>query len=170
MQRWVDTWKLAGPELERMREEDVRHENTIRAFEVFEEIRLTSTPDLPNEESYFRIDMRGWRIRSSGNELANSESADGEIVSAVSTLNGKRFEAIVLRSIVTREGLSHGADLYFDGRIGMTLHQYDDAPADYPIFVARNPTGLWISYLSDGQITTEQSDRWPKETNERYNG
>jgi hypothetical protein len=43
MKRWVDTWKRAEPELERMREEEVRNANTLRAFEIFTGMAILAT-------------------------------------------------------------------------------------------------------------------------------
>jgi hypothetical protein len=49
MKRWVDTWKVAGPELERMREEELHSDSTIRAFEIFEGMAFLATRDYPPE-------------------------------------------------------------------------------------------------------------------------
>ncbi|HEX4085122.1 MAG TPA: hypothetical protein VHY22_09440 [Chthoniobacteraceae bacterium] len=47
--RWADTWKAAGPELERIREEEVRKENTMRAFEAFKGMALLEIAKRPPE-------------------------------------------------------------------------------------------------------------------------
>ncbi len=44
MKRWVETWKKAGPELERIRREEVRRTDTTRAIlilnDAFESARI----------------------------------------------------------------------------------------------------------------------------------
>ena len=117
---------------------------------------LTTTPNSPVEEFYFWIYMCSWRIREAGSELAHSESTVSEIISAVSALNGRKLEGLVLHSYVTPERLFLGASLIFTGRLTIKLDQYEDAPADDPIFMTRNADRTWISYLSDGAIETER--------------
>jgi len=58
--RWVDTWKLAGPELERIREEELRNENTIRAFEAFEGMAFLATRDFPPEPNSGLVEQQRW--------------------------------------------------------------------------------------------------------------
>ena len=60
MRRWVDTWKKAGPELERIREEEVRNENTIRAFEVFEGLALLELEKRPPEPYSGLVEQQRW--------------------------------------------------------------------------------------------------------------
>ncbi|MEX1118067.1 MAG: hypothetical protein WEB60_04655 [Terrimicrobiaceae bacterium] len=35
MKRWVDTWKVAGPELERIKQEELRAMDETRSAEIF---------------------------------------------------------------------------------------------------------------------------------------
>jgi len=60
MKRWVDTWKLAGPELERMREEEVRQEDTIRAFEVFKGMAFLVNRTHPPEPTSGLVEQQRW--------------------------------------------------------------------------------------------------------------
>ena len=60
MQRWVDTWKQAGPELERIREEEVREENTIRAFEVLKGLALLENQKRPPEPYSGLVEQQRW--------------------------------------------------------------------------------------------------------------
>jgi len=73
MKRWVDTWKLAGPELERMREEDIRNENTIRAFEVFEGMAFLATRNFPPEPTSGLVEQQRWFMM-----LAEKQKQQGE--------------------------------------------------------------------------------------------
>ena len=68
MQRWVDTWKRAGPELERMREEEVRKENTPAAFEAFEGMALLSIRDRPPEPYSGLVEQQRWFRMAAGRE------------------------------------------------------------------------------------------------------
>ncbi|OYW70755.1 MAG: hypothetical protein B7Z37_29765 [Verrucomicrobia bacterium 12-59-8] len=48
--RWVDTWKAAGPLLEKVREDDIRAADTMRDFEIFAglvEMEVKKRPSLP---------------------------------------------------------------------------------------------------------------------------
>jgi hypothetical protein len=48
--RWVDTWKAAGPLLEKVREDDIRAADTIRDFQIFAglaEMEVKKSPPLP---------------------------------------------------------------------------------------------------------------------------
>ena len=74
MQLWVDTWKKAGPELERMREEDVRNENTIRAFEAFEGMAFLATRNFPPEPTSGLVEQQRWfRLLAEKQKLAIEE-------------------------------------------------------------------------------------------------
>jgi hypothetical protein len=89
---------------------------------------LTSTPESPVEEFYFWVYLCYWWIRTADGELAHCESTDDEIVSAVSELNGRKLNEIVLHDYVTQDGLFHGASLSFAGDLTMKLCQYEDSP------------------------------------------
>lgn len=116
---------------------------------------LTTTPETPVEEFYFWIYLCNWWIRTKDSELAHCESTDDEIVSAVSALNGRKLNEIVLYNNVTEEGLFHSASLSFTGGLTMKLCQYEDSAADDAIFMTRNAAKQWISYYADGSIQTE---------------
>jgi len=60
MQQWVDAWKRAGPELERMREEEVRRENTIAAFETFKGMALLCIRDRPPGPTSGLVEQQRW--------------------------------------------------------------------------------------------------------------
>jgi len=60
MQQWVDTWKQAGPELERIREDEVRKENTIAAFKAFEGMALLISRSRPPEPTSGLVEQQRW--------------------------------------------------------------------------------------------------------------
>ncbi|MFM8468503.1 MAG: hypothetical protein ACKODH_00795 [Limisphaerales bacterium] len=49
--RWVQTWKDAGPELERIRAEEIRATDTVRAMEQLDELFTHGALTLPARES-----------------------------------------------------------------------------------------------------------------------
>ena len=64
--RWVQAWKEAGPELERIRAEEIRATDTVRAMEQLDELFTHGALSLPVRESsglleqqfYFSRDRR----------------------------------------------------------------------------------------------------------------
>lgn len=60
MRRWVDAWKLAGPELERMREEEVRTQNTISNFETYKGMALLCIRDRPPGPTSGLVEQQRW--------------------------------------------------------------------------------------------------------------
>lgn len=60
MKLWVDTWKRAGPELEQMREEEVRGADTARAFEIFEGMALLANRNFPPEPTSGLVEQQRW--------------------------------------------------------------------------------------------------------------
>jgi hypothetical protein len=118
----------------------------------FVAFRLTATLDQKAEEFRFWIYMCSWWINVAEVELANSESSDYEITSAISMLNGRKFEDLVLHSPATPKGVLHCASLIFDGNLTIKLCQYEDAASDDAIFMMRNTEKMWVSYLSNGRI------------------
>jgi hypothetical protein len=58
IKRWVDNWKTLGPELERIREEELRNENTIRAFEIFTGMAFLATRNFPPEPTSGLIEQQ----------------------------------------------------------------------------------------------------------------
>ena len=60
MKHLVDTWKKAGPELERIREEEVRKVDTIRAFEVFTGMAFLATHNFPPKPTSGLVEQQRW--------------------------------------------------------------------------------------------------------------
>ena len=60
MQLWVDTWKRAGPKLERFREEEVRNENTMAAFERFKGLALLTIQKRPPKPYSGLVEQQRW--------------------------------------------------------------------------------------------------------------
>jgi hypothetical protein len=60
IQRWVEAWKRAGPELERMREEDIRRQDTISNFETFSGMALLAIRDQPPEPTSGLVEQQRW--------------------------------------------------------------------------------------------------------------
>lgn len=60
MQGLVDKWKKAGPLLERIREEEVREENTIAAFEAFKGLALLTVQKRPPEPYSGLVEQQRW--------------------------------------------------------------------------------------------------------------
>lgn len=64
--RWVQAWKEAGPELERIRAEEIRATDTVRAMEMLDELFTHAAISTPMRESsglleqqlYFSRDRR----------------------------------------------------------------------------------------------------------------
>lgn len=46
-QKWVDAWRRAGPELERMRRDDIRHADTARSIPAFDGLFEGAIRDFP---------------------------------------------------------------------------------------------------------------------------
>lgn len=129
--------------------------NAKKGHGSFVTFGLTTTPESPVEEFYFWIYLCNWWIRTTDSELAHCESSDDEIVSAVSALNGRKLDGIVLHNYITQEGLFHGASLIFAGGLTMKLCQYEDSSSDDAIFMTRNAAKQWVSYYTDGSIQAE---------------
>jgi hypothetical protein len=126
-----------------------------KGYGSFVTFSLTSTPESPVEEFYFWVYLCYWWIRTEESELAHCESTDEEIASAVSELNGRKLNEIVLHDYVTPDGLFHGASLSFAGDLTMKLCQYEDNTPEKAIFMTRNVAKDWVSYYSDGSVDTE---------------
>jgi hypothetical protein len=60
MKRWVDNWKTLGPELERMREEDVRNTDTKRSIRALKGIALMTLPNHPPEPTSGLVEQQRW--------------------------------------------------------------------------------------------------------------
>ena len=59
----VDAWRRAGPELERMRRDEIRHADTARSIPAFDDLFEGAVRDFPpkpssglvEQQSYFRL-------------------------------------------------------------------------------------------------------------------
>ncbi len=60
MKRWVDTWKRAGPELERIRFEEVKHANTMRAMITLSENFKLALKTHPPEPYSGLVEQQAW--------------------------------------------------------------------------------------------------------------
>jgi hypothetical protein len=60
MKRWVDTWKRAGPELERIRREEVRQVKTGDAFRAFEGMALLMARNAPPKPISGLVEQQRW--------------------------------------------------------------------------------------------------------------
>jgi hypothetical protein len=63
MQRWVDAWKRAGPELEKMREEDVRNASAQRAVKAFSGLLDHALKKSPPEPTSGLVEQQRWFMR-----------------------------------------------------------------------------------------------------------
>ena len=59
-QRWVDTWKRAGPELERIREDEVRHACTAEAVQSFRGMALLAASNHPPGQTSGLVEQQRW--------------------------------------------------------------------------------------------------------------
>jgi hypothetical protein len=60
MKRWVDTWKRAGPLLERIREGEVRQANTADAFRAFNGMALLTARTHPPKPISGLVEQQRW--------------------------------------------------------------------------------------------------------------
>ncbi len=60
MKRWVEAWKRAGPELEKMREEDVRNADTQRAVRAFSGLVANAVKKFPPEPASGLVEQQRW--------------------------------------------------------------------------------------------------------------
>ena len=58
--KWVETWKAAGPELERQRDEDARRTDTIQAFAFFAGMPLHNLKTFPPEPTSGLVEQQRW--------------------------------------------------------------------------------------------------------------
>jgi hypothetical protein len=105
------------------------------------------------------IYMAHWRIKKSGEEIAHSESSDEGIAKAASALCGKRLEAAILSSVVTKGQVRHAARFEFEGDLSVQTFMYDDHELD-SIFLLYTPAGL-LSYGYDGSLTFQKMKKEP---------
>ena len=60
MKHWVENWKTLGPELERMREEDVRNANTQSSIRALKGMALMSLPNHPPKPTSGLVEQQRW--------------------------------------------------------------------------------------------------------------
>ncbi len=98
--------------------------------------------------------MAGWRIRSKGDELANSESSDAKIKSAAATLTGQKLEAITLNTVVVPGSVRFGACFCFENDLRLTVHMYERTRHE-TLFMLYTPRTL-ICYDYDGVLRSKK--------------
>jgi hypothetical protein len=60
MKKWVDNWKQLGPELERIREEEVRAADTWAAFQAFDGLATLEPQKNPPEPYSGLVEQQRW--------------------------------------------------------------------------------------------------------------
>jgi hypothetical protein len=60
MKRWVDIWKKAGPELEKIRFEEVRNADTQRSVRALKGMALMSLPNHPPKATSGLVEQQRW--------------------------------------------------------------------------------------------------------------
>jgi hypothetical protein len=76
IQRWVNAWKRAGPELERIREEEVRATNTMAAFEAFKGMALLAAQKGPPKPFSGLVEQQRWFRLLAAKQKSSSERTD----------------------------------------------------------------------------------------------
>jgi hypothetical protein len=56
--RWVDTWREAGPELERIRREEIRRLDTLETLAILEDAFNHALHSLPPRKSSGLVEMQ----------------------------------------------------------------------------------------------------------------
>jgi hypothetical protein len=62
MRRWVETWKQAGPELEAIRQEEIRRLDPLRVLPLLEDA-FNQALELPPRPSSGLVEMQRWFAR-----------------------------------------------------------------------------------------------------------
>jgi hypothetical protein len=100
------------------------------------------------------IYMARWRIKKGRKEIAHSESPDAQIAKAASKLRGKRLNAVVLSSVITKGEVHYAARLFFEGDFIVGAYMYDrHEPSS--IFMLHMPDRV-LSYDYDGSLTVKK--------------
>lgn len=60
MKRWVETWKKAGPELERIRDQEVRESNTAEGIRALGGVATMALRDYPPEPTSGLVEQQRW--------------------------------------------------------------------------------------------------------------
>ncbi len=58
--RWIACWRRAGPELERIREEEIRATDTVRGIRVFEGLVVRALAQSPAKGESGLVDQQRW--------------------------------------------------------------------------------------------------------------
>ncbi|MFZ4595472.1 MAG: hypothetical protein ACOYOF_14530 [Verrucomicrobiaceae bacterium] len=61
--RWVDTWVAAGPELEKVREHDIRESDTKSAFRIFAGLAEMTVKTLPPLPTSGLVEQQRWFLK-----------------------------------------------------------------------------------------------------------
>jgi hypothetical protein len=66
MRRWVETWKQAGPELEAIRQEEIRHLDPLKHLAGLEDAFNHALRTVPPKPWSGMVEMQAWfaRLRS----------------------------------------------------------------------------------------------------------
>ena len=60
MRRWVETWKLAGPELEAIRRKEIEKINVLESLAALEGAFNYATRNVPPDDSPGLVEMQRW--------------------------------------------------------------------------------------------------------------
>lgn len=61
--RWVDTWKAAGPLLEKVREDDIRASDTIRDFQIYAGLAEMEVAKRPPPPTSGLVEQQRWFMK-----------------------------------------------------------------------------------------------------------
>lgn len=61
--RWVETWKAAGPLLEKVREDDIRASDTIRDFQVYAGLAELEVKKRPPSSTSGLVEQQRWFMK-----------------------------------------------------------------------------------------------------------
>ncbi|HBJ83222.1 MAG TPA: hypothetical protein DDZ88_04980 [Verrucomicrobiales bacterium] len=61
--RWVDTWKAAGPLLEKVREEDIRASDTMRDFQIYAGLAEMEVKKRPPPPTSGLVEQQRWFMK-----------------------------------------------------------------------------------------------------------
>jgi len=63
MRRWVGTWKQAGPELEAIRQEEIRHLDPLEHLAALKDAFNHALRSVPPRASSGMVEMQAWFAR-----------------------------------------------------------------------------------------------------------
>ena len=61
--RWIECWRRAGPELERIREEEIRATDTARGIKAFSGLVPRALAQLPPKPESGLVEQQRWFVR-----------------------------------------------------------------------------------------------------------